>query len=113
MEKNTVLLNIQEYNNIIFQYYALQDENKHLKDESDELEEKYQALIDFTIERCIFKYYLANRSLEELTDSTSTFFAISIEDFKKLTKLGITERRIVSVIARVKKQHDAEKEIKE
>ncbi len=113
MEKNTVLLSVDKYNELLLLNFKNHNASIQNELECEELEEKYQALIDFTIERCISKYYLAHRSLEELTDATSTFFAMSIEDFKKLTKLGITERRIVSVIARVKNQYDEEKEIKE
>ena len=108
MEMNTVLLSVDKYNELLLENFKNYNASLQKGLEIDELEEKCTALSVFLIEKCINRYCLDGRTLEELTDINSITFAISRDDYKKLIELGVLHRTIVWIIRKVKEQYDAE-----
>lgn len=117
MEKNTVILDIEKYNEMLIEKMRL---NKCIQSEINradllakqlnEESERNLALETELIKKCISNFAIRNHLLEELVNEKSWKFAIESEDMIYLKSLEIDIDLIKEVITDVKNEYEATKE---
>ncbi|WP_407453511.1 hypothetical protein [Methanobrevibacter sp.] len=106
MEKNTVLLSLETYNELIDALRKAEFTINSLECEFQKTEYKFKSLWKFAVEKSVIEYRLETKELEELLNFNSYGCAISKEDLKCLLDAGIDEYYIKSIIQRMKEKHD-------
>ena len=118
MEKNTVIMDLESYTNLVMENHKMQEELKELKEEIVpsylkeviELDKQIRQLIDVVIEYAINDFNLEYYELERITNIHDYRFAISEERREQLHSLGITKEEMIRVITERKERYEATKD---
>lgn len=116
--KNTVIMDLESYTNLVMENHKMQEELKELKEEivpsyvngvlemDKQIRELKEVVIEFAIDTFNIEYY----ELKDITNIEDCRFAISKETRTLLRSLGITEEEMIRVITERKERYEATKD---
>ena len=106
MEKNIVVINLEDYNNMLKMNY---ETNLRLHDalrETKALNKDFEALSVFAVRKAVKTYNLNEYKLEDLLKFDGYKSAIDKDDVNTLINLGVPFSTIVAVIKEMKEEAD-------
>lgn len=117
MEKNTVIMDLEDYKKLLMENHMMEERLEELNEdiipswtnEILKLDAQNQQLKKVVIELAIDRFSIEYYEEKDIIETTDFRFAISEEKVELLRSLGITEEEMIRVIKKVKEEFEATK----
>lgn len=106
MEKNTVIINLTDYNTALSNIFKIQMKLDDATAEVKALQKDFDMLSVFAIRQAVIEWRIEKYPLEELLKFDGFTSAIGKDEMNTLINLGVPYSLIIKIIKEMKEEHD-------